>query len=98
MTDKDALVRAILSDGPLMTVLRTELDFMLRPIRSTRGYDFDYRRVETFEVPDSLHRRAEQLISDYTHHIIDALLPKLRKEAADEAKDVLKRRLGEVLR
>jgi hypothetical protein len=97
MIDKDALVRSILSDGPMMAVLRTELDFMLRPIRHSTGLDFDLRRETRFEMPDSMDMRAHQLISDYAHHIVDKLLPTLRKEAADEAKHNLIRKLGQVL-
>jgi hypothetical protein len=93
MTDKDSLVRSVLEDGPMMTVMLTELEFLLRPLRSTIRQDFDMHETMYFKVPDNLPDRARQLISDYTHHIID----KLTKQASDEAKHQLIRKLSDVL-
>jgi hypothetical protein len=97
MTDKDSLVRSVLEDGPMMTVMLTELEFLLRPLRSTIRQDFDMHETMYFKVPDNLPDRARQLISDYTHHIIDKLLPELTKQASDEAKHQLIRKLSDVL-
>jgi hypothetical protein len=97
MTDKDSLVKAILQDGPLMTILRSEVQLLLRPLRHERVTDFDLRPITYFHQPDNMMSRIDQLVSDFAHHIVDRLLPDLEKAASDEAKHNLIRKLVQVL-
>lgn len=97
MSNKDSLVKALLQDGPLMTILRSEVQMLLRPLRHERITDFDLRPVTYFHQPDDMMTRIDQLVSDFANHIVDRLLPDLEKAASDEAKHNLIRKLSDVL-
>ncbi|KOX53832.1 hypothetical protein ADL19_14740 [Streptomyces purpurogeneiscleroticus] len=98
MTEFDKLLNQLLDDKTLLGGIEEMALVAFRPIREDRSYGFDLgSRTTTFRLPDSMPQRVEALVKDITYEIARRVVPILHKQATDEAKHNLIRRLDQVL-
>jgi hypothetical protein len=97
MTNIDELTRQLLRDERLAYGIEQMIAHTFRPIRESSGYGFDLGRETRFQMPDSMHLRYQQLVEYLVVEMAKVMIPVLHKDATDEAKHNLIRKLGQVL-
>jgi predicted ATP-dependent protease len=97
MTPYDKMVDDLVKDRDLAYEIESIVGHTFRPIREDRSLGFDYERITRFTMPDSMSQRVEVLVEHITREVAKRVIPILAKDASDEAKHNLIRKLGQVL-